>query len=334
MKGNIKVGMIRCDLHAVYYAILMEEHNPKILWDHNYGKGGYYYLYQTYNRPYKMSFPKVEGFELVKLWDKNREEAEKMSKIFYGKPTVCKTLEEAIEGVDLVFIADCNGEGEDHLELAKPSIKRGIPTFIDKPFSYDVKGALKLVKLAEKYKTPIMSLSILRELPHVRYFKNRFIEIGNPEFAVIKTGDFFKMAGHIHGISLAQHLFGFGAEAVECMGETPLAFLHIDYGKKEGKPERGVMVCFASGKMWHCGFCVSVYSGNGTIHSPHFSDYDFPWGGIEILKKIKKMVETKQPQVPYEEMIECIAIATAGRLSQKEKRKVYLREVWRNVRKR
>jgi len=82
--------------------------------------------------------------------------------------------------------------------------------------------------------------------------------------------------------------------------------------------------------MWHCGFHVSIYSGNGVIHSPPFSDYDFPWGCIEILKKIKKMVETRQPQVPYEEMIECIAIANAGRISQKEKRKVYLKEIWKN----
>ena len=228
MSGKIKVGMIRCDLHAVYYANLIEEHDPKILWDYNYGKGGYYYFYQTYNRPYQMSFPKVEGFELVKLWDKNIEEAEKMAKVYFGKPKVCKSLGELFEGVDLIFIADCNGEGNDHLELAKPFIEKGIPTFIDKPFTYDIKDALELVKLAEKYKTPIMSLSILRELPHVKYFKNRFIEIEKPEFCVIKTGDFFSMAGHIHGISLAQHLFGFGAEAVECMGETPLAFLHID----------------------------------------------------------------------------------------------------------
>ena len=43
----------------------------------------------------------------------------------------------------------------------------------------------------------------------------------------------------------------------------------------------------------------------------------------------KKMKKTRKPQTPHEEMIECIAIATAGRLSQKEKRKVCLKEVWK-----
>ena len=39
------------------------------------------------------------------------------------------------------------------------------------------------------------------------------------------------------------------------------------------------------------------------------------------------MVHTGKPQAPYEEMLEGIAIATAARLAQKEKRRVYLKEV-------
>lgn len=41
------------------------------------------------------------------------------------------------------------------------------------------------------------------------------------------------MGGHIHAISLAQHLFGSSVESVEVMGQTPLAYVHLDYG---GKP--------------------------------------------------------------------------------------------------
>jgi len=73
---------------------------------------------------------------------------------------------------------------------------------------------------------------------------------------------------------------------------------------------------------------ASAYSSLGVIHSPAFSDFEFPWGVIEILKMIKKMVKTNKPQASYEEMIECIAIATAARLSQKEHRRVSLKEIF------
>ncbi|MFH2068919.1 MAG: hypothetical protein ABII89_05595, partial [Candidatus Omnitrophota bacterium] len=65
----------------------------------------------------------------------------------------------------------------------------------------------------------------------------------------------------------------------------------------------------------------------GAIHSPNLGDFEFPWAATKILKRIKEMVKTNKPPVPYEEMIECITVATAARLSQKERRKVYLKEV-------
>ncbi|MFH2068806.1 MAG: Gfo/Idh/MocA family oxidoreductase, partial [Candidatus Omnitrophota bacterium] len=248
MKG-IRVGMIRCDLHAYYYGALMFKYDPLDLRDDELGVAhdAYFYFYLQYNDPKKITAPTIGGFELVKVWDKDRKLAEGMSRIFDNHPTVCETFEEVSDNVDLVFIADCNGDGSDHLELALPSIKKKVPTFIDKPFTYDVTDARKLVKLAEKYKTPIMSLSMLRVLPHASRFRNRFAELGKPQFGVIKGGG-------IHAISLAQHLFGCGVESVEAMGQKPLAYVHLDYGGKSGRPGSGVILCCASGPTYHCSY--------------------------------------------------------------------------------
>jgi len=90
--------MIHCDLHAIYYATLIQKHNPYLL----------------------------------------------------RKPEVCDTLEKVSNDVDLVFIADCNGDGSDHLKLATPSLKKGIPTFIDKPFADEVKDAIAIVRCAAR----------------------------------------------------------------------------------------------------------------------------------------------------------------------------------------
>lgn len=41
------------------------------------------------------------------------------------------------------------------------------------------------------------------------------------------------------------------------------------------------------------------------------------------------MVKTRKTPVPYDEMLKLIAIATAARKAQKERRKVMLREIWK-----
>jgi len=325
-RHKIRTGIIRCDLHAIYYANLIQKHDPYLLREPDIGRGGYFYFYTYYNQPRKIAFPEVPGFEVTKVWDEDRQLAENMSRIYYGKPRVCDTFEEVSDDVDLVSIADCNGDGSDHLELATPGLKKRVATFVDKPFAYEVEDARAIVELAKAHDTPVMSVSILRALPQAALFRNRFKEIGQPEFGTVKGGG-DSMAGHIHAISLAQHLFGAGVESVECMGQTPLAYVHLDYAGKAGRPKHGVILNCAPGAGPHCAMYASAYSMSGAIHSPAFSDFEFPYGVVEILKMIKRMVRSRKPQLPYEEMVECIAIATAARLAQKERRRVYLKEV-------
>ena len=325
-QNEIRIGIIRCDLHAIYYANLIQKHDPDLLREPELGKGGFFYFYTYYNQPKKIAIPEVPNFEVTKLWDEDRQLAENMSRIYYGKPRVCDSFEEVSDEVDLVLIADCNEDGSDHLKLATPGLKKRVPTFVDKPFAYEVEDARAIVGLAKAHDTPVLSLSILRTLPQATLFRNRFKEIGQPEFGTVKGGG-DTMAGHIHAISLAQHLFGAGVESVECMGQTPLAYVHLDYGEKTGRPAYGVVLNCAPGAGPHCAMYASAYSKLGAVHSPALGDFEFPYGVVANLKMIKKMVQTRKPQAPYEEMIECIAIPTAARLAQKEGQRVYLKEV-------
>lgn len=336
---KIQVGMIRCDLHGYYYAIPMFKHDPIALRDDQVGRGqgAHFYFYTSYDDPRMMTRPSVRGFQLARVWDENREVAEAFAGIFGHNAKVCKTFREVSDDVDLVFIADCSGDGSDHLKLAAPGLKKGVPTFVDKPFAYEVKDARKMVSLAKRHQTPTLSMSMLRALPHAARFRNRFRETKPSIYTVTETkhpiqlgivrGYMPAMPGHIHGISLAQHLFGAGVEWVEALGkeENPLEYLRLCY------PDRGleVLIINTMGGPYDAAY-ASVYSWrgwHGAIHSPPFDDWSFPYGAVEILKKIKKMVLTRNHQAPYEEMLECIAIATAGRLAQKERRRVYLKEV-------
>ncbi len=325
---DIRVGIIRCDLHAMMFSALFDKHySPVSLRDDSpRGHAAYYYLYTYYSAPERLMFPKVPGLKIVKVWDEDRKAAESMAGIFGKEVAVCSNYDEVSDGVDLVFIADCNGDGSDKLQLAAPGLKKGVPTFVDKPLAYEYAQAKKITELAEENDTPVLSLSILRELPHAGRFRQRLPELGEVDFGTIKGGG-TKMSGHIHAISLAQHIFGSGVESVECMGDSPLGFVHLNYGDKKDRPEKGVMLNCDTGRTYHASFYASAFGTNGAIHSPDMGDFEFPWGMIKILEKIKEMVLSGKCPVSIDDMLENIAVATAGRLAWHEHRKVYLEEI-------
>ncbi|MBI4025501.1 MAG: Gfo/Idh/MocA family oxidoreductase [Verrucomicrobia bacterium] len=354
MKKPIRVGMIRLDTHAMYYAPLMQKHDPLLLRDPIAGRDTrlpgcgqvkvkrgwqlgacYFYFYTHYCDAKRIMAPTVSGFEIAKVWDDLDDDvARNFCEVFYGTPKICKTLEEASDDVDLVFIADCTGEGKDHLRLAAPGLKKGVPTFIDKPFAYHVADAKRILRLARKHRAPVMSLSMLRVSPHAARFRNRLAEIAPVEFGTVR-GCNEGLGGQIHTISLAQHVFGSGVEAVYCTGPTvkyfmgPVAMAHVllDYGGKPDRPKAGVMLNNESGGGWHGSLYASAYSRKGAVHSEGIGDFQHPWSAAEILRRIKRMVRTRRPQASHDEMLEGIAIAQAARLAQKTGKRVALKEV-------
>lgn len=330
---TIKVGLIRCDTHGMYFAALMDKHNPRMLIDPMQRKPGgryswqtgavHFYFYTHYANRYRMTVPRLRGFKITKVWDKYRDAAEMLSEVLYNKPEVCRRFEEVSDDVDLVFIADCNGDGSDHYKLAAPGLKKGVATFIDKPFSYTVSGAMKMIELADKKRCPLLSSSILSMVPQAGHFNGRLKEIAPVEFGTVK-GHGGSLAGTIHTISLAQRIFGDGVEAVECMGQSECAHILLNYGDKVNRPQAGVMLNCDSGSGWHSSLYASAYSANGRIHSPQIGDFEFPYGAIEILKLVKKMVITRKPPADYTKMLENIAVAQAARKSQKLHKRVFV----------
>jgi len=335
----ITVGLIRVDTHSYYYGALMQKADPLLLRDTD--SATHYYFYGSFTGkagPSKIVVPTLRSFNIARVWDQDREKAERFSQTFYGKPRVCASFADVSDGVDLVFIANCYEpfSGSDHLELAAPGIRKHVPTFIDKPLAYEIEDARKIVRLARRHHTPITSYSLLRLIPHLTRFRQRFSEIAPVEFATIK-GNGCTMGGQIHLVSIAQHLFGPGVEAVacipgtgantvECMNEPELAHIHLTYHKGPGKPVAGVVLNAVSGGTWHCRMYVNAYSAAGDI-SVRVGDFEFPYGAVEVLKRAKKMVTTGKPQVDYDEMLENIAVISAARMSAAAGKRIFLKDI-------
>ena len=322
---SIRVGLIRCDLHGIYYGALMADHDPLILRE-KYG-GAHFYHYTYYNDARRITVETVEGFEIVRVWDEDRKRAERVSEILHGRPRVCDTFEQVSEDVDLVFIADCDFEGKDHLELARPGLEKGVATFVDKPFAYTVADVQQMLALGRTHGAPVMSLSILRSLPEPGLFARRMDEIGGANFGTIQGGG-THLAGLIHSVSLAQHIFGDGVERVQQMTNRNNAAIHLDYGDRDDRPVQGVVINTQPGPPPHCAMYASAFGPKGRIHSPHFNDYLFPFGAAENLKKIRAMVHSGEAQAPEAQMIEAVAVAEASRMSdQRGGEAVQVREV-------
>ena len=349
---KIRLGLVRCsDIHGYYYGVMLAPCDPMLLLEKYYI--AHYYASNIYD-PRKLTMPHVEGFDIVNVWDYDVERAKTFSQVFLGKPRVCERVEDVADGVDAVFISNGERDGADHLKLAEPFLKLGLPTFIDKPFASNVRDAQAIVALAEKHKAPLFNASILTYVPMADCFKRRFAEIDHtfypvpdekPDVAiglgVVKgVGGTFsqeragqgsaggladRMAYLIHGVSLAVNLFGMDVEAVEAMGEAPLEFLHL-HMKSGGK----VLIINTSTKVFPeaCNFYASAFSKYGAVHSEAIGDPQFIGGGKRILEIFRDMVRSGKPPIPYRNFVRNLAVIEAGVLAQKKGRVVPLKEVW------
>lgn len=338
----VRLGIVRCDTHAYYFGMMLDECDPMLLLKNNFVV--HHYATDIYNPRELSKIKRIPGFKIVKAYDEKIENAKDFSDTFYGIPAVCESIGEMTEGIDAAFICDCDGGGGDHLKYSLPFIKKGIPAFIDKPFASTLHDSLVIIDSAKKYNTPIMNASILSHVPVAEHFRNRFREIDPVGLGVIKgVGGAFsqelegkkvtggieeRLAYIIHGISLGINLFGKGVEWVEAMGTLPLEYLHMHL--RNGIE---VMVMNTSIDIFpeSCSFYADAYSRNGALHSYAIGDPEFLAGGARILELFKAMIENGRAPIPYEDIIEHIAVVEAGIIAQNTGKRVYIDELIRNT---
>ena len=170
--SRIRVGIIRCDTHAYWYAPYFEKPDPKLY--RKAHRGCHYYHYR-WDDPDRMRLSTVPSMTIAKVYDEeDPRKAEGLSEAYRGRPKVCDSYEEVSDDVDLIYIADCSYEGKDHLRFATPGLKKGVPHFVDKPFAFTLKDARKMIDLAKKHRTAVMCSSLLRQSPFLRRFPGSF----------------------------------------------------------------------------------------------------------------------------------------------------------------
>ena len=82
---------------------------------------------------------------------------------------ICKNVQEMIDSVDAVLVI--TRARETHNDYAIASIKRGKPTFVDKPFLRDELQARNLLQLARQRRVPLVGGSTFCFLPEIAHWK-------------------------------------------------------------------------------------------------------------------------------------------------------------------
>jgi len=250
---------------------------------------------------------------ITHVWDEKEENARESAEIC-GIENVVKVKEDMIGQVDGIIVDDdCTMK---HQRKAIPFLKAGIPTFIDKPLSPDIKEAEEIMGLAKKCNVPIMSCSALRYAKESEPFRKGEDNIGDvlTGFAVGREGYGDLVFYGIHTLEFLYSIIGPGIESVQNVGEKSEDILFLNY--KDGR--RFIVTAYENIKI---SFQINLY---GTEGFRSFTGENAGYYYSEMMRRFVDMVQTKKEPVPLEETLEIIKVLVLGKKSRKDSREIYL----------
>jgi predicted dehydrogenase len=244
-----------------------------------------------------------------------------------------KSVEDMVEQVDAVWLGDASGFGEDHFDLVAPALKKGLPTFCDKPIGGDVPGTKKILEFARKHEAPVMSSSLFRHEwgTEAALRKRDSKEFGPIQYLIASVQGGYSADGWLvygqHPAWTVVTILGPGAEAVSMYAREATCHALVTY--KDRMPAE---IWFGRPNE------LSEYNHTAVFFQKKRYEYvpsiegDFWYGHhyqmYRMAATFREMIRTRKEPVPHEEIVEVTAIVRAAAKSVKEKsRLVELEEV-------
>ena len=258
---------------------------------------------------------RLEGARVVKVWDPHIEWAERLADVC-SIPQVCQTHEECSEDVDAVVVVD-DGSTE-QAQLARVALRKGLPTFIDKPIALTAKSAQQIVDIARQNEAPLMSASSLRYVPDVVRLASQACELGPVHLSMSICGNDLVYYG-IHALETAYAVLGAGAVSCLNVGQPGRNIVRVRF-----QSGRDHLLMVGESDYMRAGFGIGVYGKNGWQWvQPDLTDLY-----VYLMQQFLDMVNQGTKEVvPLDEIVEVIAVLQAGKLSLEEGREVEVREM-------
>ena len=259
---------------------------------------------------------RLDGATVTRVWDPQREWAEHLAEAC-GIEKVCATPEEACEGVDAVLLID-DGSGE-QWKYAVHSLKKGVPTFCDKPLAMTGREAQEIARLARATGTKFMSASALRFVPDIVALRDELPKLGGVHLAAVACGNELVYYG-IHALSMAYAVLGPGAVSCVNVGQPGLNVVRVRF-----TDHRDVVLMVGEKEWMSAGYQIGLFGQKGWRNvTPNLANlYTY------LLEAFMGYLQTGVEPYPIEQEVELIAALEAGKRSLIEGREVTLAEVLR-----
>lgn len=215
-------------------------------------------------------------------------------------------LDAMLDAVDGVMVLTVNGHK--HLEHATPALRRGLPTYVDKPLTCDTAEAKQLLALAKENNAKCYSASSLRFASELAAVKAadlgelKAIDAYGPgELHDLMAGVFFY---GVHTIEMVDALWGPGVAAVSARHGEPRDLLQLRYAD-------GRTACLRLEREGSYDFGATVHGSQG-VH--HFT-VDFATVYDRLIDAMLRFFERGEAPVALEDIVENVAVMAAANRS-------------------
>jgi virulence factor len=210
--------------------------------------------------------------------------------------------------VDAVLVESVDGSV--HLDRAMPFLRKGMPTYVDKPFACSTADAKALADVAMEKHVPLMSSSSLRYAPEVVAASGGKGPLGE----IVGVSTYGPAPTHprnpglfhygIHPVEMLFTLMGQGCKRVTCLSEPGAEVVTGAWSDGRVASVRGIR----SGK---ADYGFTVFGQKGVQTQGVSTQFIYR----ELLKRIVAMFETRQLPIDLRETLEIVAFIEAARRS-------------------
>lgn len=217
-------------------------------------------------------------------------------------------LDTMLANVDGAMVLSVNGNK--HLAHATPALRRGLPTYVDKPLTCNLDEAKQLLKLARDGNARCYSASSLRFVTELEELAKRRESLGDlVAVDAVGPGELNEsMAGlffyGVHSIELVDAIWGPGVKRISAIRTEPRDLVRLDYGDNR----------LASIRLERQG----SYTFAATIHGTkgmYAFEVDFAPVYTRLVAGMTRFFEGGQAPVDLRDIVENVAVMQAGNAS-------------------
>lgn len=215
---QMRIGIVGTDNgHAHLYAALLNGWSSREPIPTNTADGqthAYMHLWAAALRELEASpqaLLPIRDAQVTRIWGADSSDAGIIARAC-SIPYVCSQPCEACEEVDAVLVL--SGDPATHLAYAMPALRRGLPTYIDKPLAPDMSAALEIFALADRHGARCFTGSALHFATEFEAARDTAPErIGTLE-AVYASSPYRFEYGSVHVIEMVNLILGYDVDSV------------------------------------------------------------------------------------------------------------------------